>query len=391
MKLLWFPRLQTDIDKLHITTWREMCRELENKGVEIKIAIAGYDENSVFDRHYIRIAVIKKKFFRMFSFLIDGYIKFIINYFKFKPDVIILDVHSIWFSIPFAMFNNKKKRVFIVDNRTPFYNLISHESTLRDRMMKIYTILCYWYCKRFLNGMTVITEHYKQQICKDFLFDPSIVGVWGSGVDADKFSKKGNFNKPSFLKGKFVLMQHGEISYNRGLFETVEAMSIVDNKDICLVLIGNAVGNSKAKDDILKLIKELNLEKNVYVLPPVSHSEIPAYIDYCDCAVMAYPNIEYWNNNCPIKLLEYLSMEKVVICANIWTFRHVMDNEKCAYYLKNNNTETIAEAINYCYKNIELLGEWGKDGIEIVKEKYTWRMQAENLLKFIVLLQKNGV
>ncbi|HDH52987.1 MAG TPA: glycosyltransferase [Nitrospirae bacterium] len=124
------------------------------------------------------------------------------------------------------------------------------------------------------------------------------------------------------------------------------------------------------------------------MLPPVPYSEIPEYISYCDCAIMAYPDIEYWNLNNPIKLLEYLAMGNVVICTDMWTFNDVMGNEKCACYVKDDSPQTIAEAINYCYNNKNLLREWGKTGTEIVREKYTWEKEAGNLLDFIECLMK---
>ncbi|MGQ3686303.1 MAG: glycosyltransferase [Candidatus Loosdrechtia sp.] len=386
MKILWFPRLQFDIDKLHITTWREMCSKIENLGHDVVIAIAGKQNNEeIYKGKYIPIPIIRIKFLRITSFLITGFFKFIITYCKFIPTVVILDLNTIWFSLPLIFVPKKKRSLIIVDNRTPFYNLTPQESTLRDKFFEFYTKLSYLYCKFFLSGMTMITSYYKQNVCKDFNFGLSTVGVWGSGVDIERFSpqKYKNKDKPLFLKNKFVIMQHGEISYNRGLFETVQAMSMVNKDDVCLVLIGTAIGGSKAKDDILLLINKLNLEKNVFVLPPVPHTEIPQYISYCDCAIMAYPNIEYWNNNNPIKLLEYLAMGKIVICTDMWTFREVMGGKKCAYYLKENRPEAISNAINDCYQNRELLEEWGKEGLEIITERYTWHKQAKNLLDFI--------
>ena len=386
MKILWFPRLQFDIDKLHITTWREMCSEIKNFGHDVEIAIAGRQNNEeIFKGKYICIPIIKIKFFRILSFWITGFLKFLITYFKLKPNVVILDLFTIWFSLPLIFIPPKKRSLIIVDNRTPFYNSTSQKSTIQDNFFKFYTRLSYLYCKYFLNGMTVITSYYKQNVSKDFKFVFSAVGVWGSGVDIEKFSPQKHRNKdiPFFLKNKFVLMQHGGISYNRGLFETVEAMSMIDREDVCLVLIGTAIAGSKAKDDILLLIKKLNLEKNVYILPPVPHAEIPKYISYCDCAIMAYPNIEYWNNNNPIKLLEYLAMGKVLICPDMWTFRDVIGDKKCGYYVKDNSPESIAKAINDCYQNRESLKEWGKEGIEVIKERYTWHKQAKNLLDFI--------
>ncbi len=392
MKILWFPSLQDDIDKLHITTWREMCGELEQRFYcNVKIAIAGKPASNVFDRSYISIPIIRKKFLRILTFLIFGYLKFLYNFLTFSPQVVILDLYSIWFSIPFA-FLPRRRTLFIVDNRTPFYNVGSENDTMKDRLMRYYAKLSYQYCKLFLDGMTVITDYYKQQVCKDFGFNSSHIGVWGSGVDVNKFlpEKYNICERPSFLKDRFVIMQHGQISYNRGLFETVEALSMVKQDNICLVLIGDAVAGSKAKNDILTLIKDLDLEKSVYILPPVLHSEIPKYISYSDCAVMAYPNIEYWNNNNPIKLLEYIAMGKVVICTDMWTFKDVMNNQKCAYYIKNNNPQSIADAIEYCYENRGSLEAWGTEGIQIVEERYTWHKQAERLCDFIGQLNKSG-
>jgi len=385
MKILWFPRLQLDIDTLHITTWREMCRELEGMGCEVRIAIAGKDSNNIFDRDYIRIFLIRKKYLRILTFWIFGFIKFVYAYFAFKPNVVILDISSTWFSLPFVIIS-RWKVLFIVDNRTPNYDETSNKSSMRDRVMKFYTNLSHWYSRHFLNGMTVITSYYKEQVCRRFGFPLSSIGVWGSGVDTSVFlpQKHASDIKPSFLKGKFIVMQHGYMSYNRGLLETIEAISRIDNEDIVLLLIGDG----KVKPEILRKIERRGLEKKVYVLPPVPYSEIPTYIGYSNCAIMAYPNIEYWNNNNPIKLLEYLAMGKVVICTDMWTFKAVCGESKCACYLEDNDPETIKDAISYCYQNRSSLVNWGAEGIDIVRERFTWRKQAERLINFIDSLRK---
>lgn len=379
MKILWFPRLQFDIDKLHITTWREMCRELEERWrCDVRIAIAGEPCNNTFDRSYIPIFIIRKKILRIITFWIFGFMQFIYNCFRFNPDVVILDIYTVWFSIPFSIFP-KRKISIIVDNRTPFYNILPNKLTWEDRIMRFYTKLCYEYCKWFLDGMTVITDYYKQHVCNDFGFKPSFIGVWGSGVNMDIFSPEKVCSRPDFLKEKFVLMHHGGIGYNRGLFETIEAIKLINKEEIVLVLIGDG----DLRLDILQKIKGLNLERRVYFLPVIPYSEVPAYISYCNCAIMAYPNMEYWNNNNPIKLAEYLAMGKLVICTDMWTFRNVGGDRKCLYYIKQNDPESIAKAIDYCYENKGYLDEWGREGIEIVKENFTWHRQSESLLRFI--------
>jgi glycosyltransferase involved in cell wall biosynthesis len=389
MKILWFPRLQFDIDKLHITTWREICRELEQRWkCDVRIAIAGRRCDNVFNKDYIPIFIIRKKFLRLLTFWVIGYAKFIYHCLIFKPDVVILDIFTIWFSIPFSILP-KKKMLIIVDNRTPFYNIRPYKPTWNDKIIEFYTKLSYKYCKYFLDGMTVITDYYKGYVCKNFEFNPFFIGVWGSGADIDMFSpEKVNVSwRPDFLREKFVLMQHGEIGYNRGALETVEAIKFVNNEEIVLVFIGEG----GAKNEILRKIKTLDLEKRVYFLSAIPYSEVPTYISYCNCAIMAYPNIEYWNNNNPIKLFEYLAMGKVVICTDMWTFRNVGGDSRCICYIKQNDARTIAKAINYCYENREYLDEWGREGIKIVKENFTWHKQAGNLLSFIEQLKIGGI
>lgn len=391
MKILWFPRLQFDINKLHLTARREMCRALEERWkCDVRIAIAGTPCNEVFkDKDYISVFIIRKKFFRILTFWVFGFSKFIYNCLKFKPDIIILDIFTLWFSVPLLILP-KRKMLVIVDNRTPFYNRIPNKRTWEDIAIQLYTELSYKYCRRFLDGMTVITDYYKQHVCNDFGFSPSLVGVWGSGVNADIFSpEKVKVNrKPDFLREKFVLMYHGEIGYNRGLFEAIEAIKLINKEGIVLVLIGDGA----AKNEILQKIENLKLEKRVYFVPAIPYSEVPVYISYCNCAITPFPDMEFCNNNIAIKLFEYLAMGKVVICTDIWTFRNVAGNKKCLCYIKQNTPEAIAKAINYCYENKEHLGEWGREGIGIVKESYTWHKQSENLLHFIDRLkEKRGI
>jgi glycosyltransferase involved in cell wall biosynthesis len=385
MKILWFPRLQFDIDKLHITTWREMRRELKQGWkCDVRIAIAGKSRDNVFDKDHISVFIIRKKFLRVLTFWIFGYAKFVYHYLTFKPNVVILDIFTIWFSMPFVLLPNRKTLI-IADNRTPYYNIIPHKLELSDRIMEFYTKLSYKYCKRFLDGMTVITDYYKEYLCGSFKFDPSCIGVWSSGANTDMFSSdKANTNRlPDFLKDKFIVMQHGEIGHNRGALETLNAIKLVNNEKVVLVFMGDGF----AKQEILRKIKTLGLEKRAYFLPAVPYSDVPGYVGYCNCAIMAYPDIEYWNSNSPIKLFEYFAMGKVVICTDIRTFRNVGGDAKCIRYIKQNNPEEIARAINYCYENKGYLEEWGREGIKIVKESFTWHKQAGNLLRFVEQLR----
>jgi len=384
MKILWFPRLISGFDDLHFTTWREMGEFLSRDGNDIKIAVAGFKRIPDAGR-YININILNKKILRLLSFWITGFINFLKLFFKYKPDAVIFDVYTLWFNLFFNWPGIKT--IYILDNRTPIiHNSGSSSSSISNFLKSLYVYAAIRYSKCFMKGVTVITDYYKDSLIKEYGFEPKKIAVWSSGVDIEKFNPQIiiNRSRPDYLKKKFVVMQHGELSFNRGLIETVKAINLIDNKDIVLLLVGSgpATGHIKEK------IKKYGLGSRIYLIPPVSFEEIPSFISFADCAVMAYPECDYWNKNNPIKLIEYLAMGKVIICTDIWTFKDVADKSSCIRYISNNSPEEIADAICYLYGRQEDLLSWGKKGIDIVKERFTWEKQAEILNNFILSCKK---
>ncbi len=382
MKLFWFPRIQTDVDKLHITTWREMYRCLAKQGVTVRLAIVGKDSDGVLQEvPYVRVAVIRAKFLRILSFWIHGYYTFIKQYFSFRPDVVILDIFSIWFSIPFVFLPKRNRAAFVLDNRTPHDDMYQ-QSGLKNKLTSAYVTASYKLAGRFFEGLTVINEYYKQRVCRDIGVDENRVGVWFSGVDIELFDSV-SVPDTDLLPGEFTVMQHGSFTYDRGLFETLEALGRVANHDIHLVLLGDSLPGTDIKQELLTEAERLGVQDRFHILPPVPHGDIPKYVSACDGAVMAYPDIEYWNSNNPIKLLEYMAMGKVIICTDMPCFRNVIGDAPCAYYVQDNAPERVAAAMEGLYRNKDKLKSEGATGIEIIRDSYTWEMQADRLRRYL--------
>jgi glycosyltransferase involved in cell wall biosynthesis len=98
---------------------------------------------------------------------------------------------------------------------------------------------------------------------------------------------------------------------------------------------------------------------------------------------MAYPDIDYWKVNNPIKLLEYLSMEKPVIVRDMVTFRSVVSAQEGAMFIDDNDPLTIADAICKAQTDANLLRVKAWKGREIVIQRYTWDQQAFKLDTFL--------
>jgi glycosyltransferase involved in cell wall biosynthesis len=242
-------------------------------------------------------------------------------------------------------------------------------------------------CKNFFNGMTVITSLMKDELCSRFNLKINKIGVWTSGVSMELFEPAIYapcavlFKNRLGLSSKFIVFYHGKFSPSRGLKESVKAMKKLEmiHPNITLFLLGSG----PITDDLKKLIREEELGGTVVIHDPVDQREVPQFISMCDVAIVPLPNNQFWRYQSPLKLLEYLAMEKSAIVTDIPAHRSVIDENKCGIYLPSINPENIAAAIEYTYLNKMNLDEWGKTGRKIAKD-YSWDRIAADLDNYLL-------
>jgi glycosyltransferase involved in cell wall biosynthesis len=106
-----------------------------------------------------------------------------------------------------------------------------------------------------------------------------------------------------------------------------------------------------------------------------------------DVCIIPLPNHPFWNCQCPLKLLEYLAMEKVVIATNIPAHRLIIEG-KGVIYISSTEPAEIAKGIRVAYNNKEKLVKWGKYGRELVIKNFEWKKVAKDLERYLLLLDK---
>jgi glycosyltransferase involved in cell wall biosynthesis len=241
--------------------------------------------------------------------------------------------------------------------------------------------------KRLFDGITIITPLMKEVVCNDFDLDPRKVGVWTSGVSDSLFNPENFISESMELKRKFgltrkfVVFYHGVFTPSRGLIETIDALKILLPKYPNIVFF--LLGTGPLASELNALIQTEGLQENVIIGNPVDQVEVPKFISMSDVGIVPLPDHPYWRFQSPLKLLEYLAMEKVVILTDIPAHRAVIDEAKCGVYVSLVNPLEIAKAIEYVYLNEDSLKEWGKIGREIVKREYTWEKVAGNLENYL--------
>jgi glycosyltransferase involved in cell wall biosynthesis len=299
-----------------------------------------------------------------------------------KPDYIITEKGSILTGVVLKSFFRPVNFKVILDVRsTPTESRSRFRDSLNALLFKFSV-----YLSRKLDGVTILTELMKKKTCSEFNIDPNFVGVWTSGASFALFNPR-EYDKEEAkaklgLTGRFVILYHGAITENRGLAAAVEAIKILQDRYPNLVLFLLGGGPDKAR--LRKLAQQLDVQDNVTIHDMVSYERVPFYIAMCDVGIVPLPDSPIWRYQCPLKLLEYLSMEKVAIVTDIPANREVVGQCSCGVYIRSADPHEIARGISYALENQAKLEEWGKCGREIVEENYTWESVATKLEKYLM-------
>jgi glycosyltransferase involved in cell wall biosynthesis len=300
-----------------------------------------------------------------------------------KPDCIITDKDTaiIGSFLKQLMFRPKFK--VILDIRTtPLMGL----DKFYDRYDPFSFSLAVRIAEKKFDGITIVSESMKKEVCYCYGIDPAAVGVWTSGVPTDLFNPenvdKKELRKTFNLGNKFVIFYHGSMSINRGIIETIRSIAILKEEFDDLVLF--ILGEDPIVPVLKKTAKDLGIDDKVVFHNRVPYHDVPRYIAMSDVGVVPLPNIENWRNQSPLKTLEYLSMQKVIIATDIPANREIAGDSKCVIYVPSSDPDKIANGIKFAYENRENIEKWGALGRIIVGRKYDWKKISKNFGDYIL-------
>jgi glycosyltransferase involved in cell wall biosynthesis len=390
-KIVWSRNMILDVD-LFAKTETEVLKNLSKHGYEIFFISCNSLRDPEFkdlDIHLFTIPVGKNNFPLKYHLIIALVQLFSFPFFvlKVKPNFIIVDWDSLFGLMPMIPFCRLLGAKVILDIRstpTPIQNS-NQKAGLRSNAISLAFNASVFIAKKKLDGITIITDLMKKDICSKYFINPNNVGVWSSGVSVELFLNEDYINHGVELRqklgltDKFIVFYHGVFTQSRGLIDAINAMSTTKNRypNVVLFLLGK--GSAQTIGDMRKAIQDNGLQDRVILYNSVDYAEVPKYIAMCDVGLVPLLDLPQWRNQCPLKLLEYLAMKKAVILSDIPCHREVVGNDKCGIYLSSISPDGIAESIAFVLDNKEKLEEWGAKGRAIVTNNYTWQRIAKNL------------
>ena len=168
--------------------------------------------------------------------------------------------------------------------------------------------------KQFLEKATILvgTSKLLEEQIKEYLVRYEIknkkVLYLANAVDSNLFEPRKKYEEPKdLIKGEKTLLYYGSLWGSWFDWELLKKVA-EGNKNISINLIGDYAGIT----DIVKKMPE-----NIHLLGLKKQTDLPKYLHYSDYAILPFKTDEIGKYVSPLKLFEYIAMNKPVISTNL--------------------------------------------------------------------------
>lgn len=184
--------------------------------------------------------------------------------------------------------------------------------------------------------------------------------------------------RPSSIKAGYF----GHLYAGRGIEVIIELAERMPELDFYIA------GGEEADIDYWKSKTSLS---NLYFLGFITFGEVYKYRNTCDMLLAPYQKVvspggetadqaPYMN---PIKILEYMSSKKAIICSDLPTTREVLD-ESNAILVRYDDIDQWEHALNNLKNNNELRDQLADKAYQSFLAHYTWTKRAQTLIEDVI-------
>lgn len=178
--------------------------------------------------------------------------------------------------------------------------------------------------------------------------------------------------EPDFDKREHKVCYIGGISWARGIKQMVIG---AEKAGIPIRIAGNWSENTKQE------ITKLSGWSNVDSLGHISRDTALDVKATSIAGLVLFLNEPNHINAQPNKMFEYMAAELPVIGSDFPLWRSIIIDNKCGLCVDPEDTDAIAEAINYIVNNPEEAKQMGKNGKAAVKAHYNWNVEQKKLIE----------
>ncbi len=229
-----------------------------------------------------------------------------------------------------------------------------------------------------------VTEKFREYLIEEKKISPEKIEVVTNGVDIE-FFKPGDrinrFREKYQLGDQFIVSYIGNHGYAQGLQAVIRAAEkLRDLPDVKFVFVGEGA----EKENLIKLVKELNLEDRFMFLPKHPKEWMPDIYRASDVCIVSLLDHKLNERSIPSKIFEIFGCRRPMVASVGEQPRKIIE-EECGSGLcvPAGDVEGIAASIRKLYASPQLREELAEAGYRGVREKFSRQAKAEEYLKIL--------
>ena len=254
-----------------------------------------------------------------------------------------------------------------------------HKMPFKRRYINYLLHKLFFYFRNDLVKCVSISDNLKDAILSNFNAKIEIE-VFSSAAEINNTKEIYKFNSSSLNIG-YV----GSLYKGKGL-ETILKIS-EKLKNYTFHVIGGP----------LDIITNCKIPKNVKLYGYINHEMTKKYINSFDILLAPYgskietaskgDDIKNWIS--PIKLFEYMSFQKPIICSKLPVFKNILRHEDNCYLVEPDDINGWVRAIRIINDDEKLNNKISKNAIIDFKNNYTYEIRVQKILDFLINNKRN--
>lgn len=204
-------------------------------------------------------------------------------------------------------------------------------------------------------------------------FKQNFIRVIYNGIE-DK-SDVTPFDFSNQFLGKKIIFGAGRLVEQKGFSYLIEAAAYLKKKRNDLTFI--VAGEGRLGNQLKRMVIKLQLEDSFYFLGFIK--DIDPYIKGCTLFVL--PSLF---EGMPNAVMEAMALGKAVIATDVNGVKELMIDEKTGRIIPSKNSEILAKTIDAVIDNKQLLEEYGKNGLDRVKNNFTIPLMISKLESYFL-------
>tara|TARA_Y100001954_G_C15765023_1_gene581304 strand:+ start:525 stop:1652 length:1128 start_codon:yes stop_codon:yes gene_type:complete len=352
----------------------KMCKEFSKNGNDVTLLYPS-KQNIETNIHNIynfygveKIFKIKKLYYPEFRGKIFVYVFFaLLNVAKIKADIAYTrNIYSA-FLCSFFSFNT-------------VLELHQDVSDFGKIALRLFRVLVKF---KSLLKIVVITKSLKLHLVKKYKIDPEIIHIAPDGADLIRKNLKP-------IK-KIILNKRIQVGYTGHLYKGRGINLIQDLAKNCQWADFHLVGGNKM--DIMKWKNKSQNIENIIFHGFVPQSEIKKYLISFDVLLAPYQskvsvssnsNISTENWMSPLKVFEYMSARKPIICSDIKVLREVLQNDVNCILCPPDKLECWIAGLHKIKNDKKFAFKIAQNAYSSLVENHTWHKRAKDIEKNII-------